>query len=277
MRQLLLLLSIFFFACSEQKQETQLVKKYEEQAAKVTIIRDTWGIPHIYGKTDADAVFGLMYAQCEENFEKVERAYIDKLGRTAEADGEAALYNDLLSRLIGDTSSAIKAYHESPAWLKNLLDAFADGVNFYLYKNPQVKPLLLTRFEPWYPLLFTDGAYVSLKTGSLSAEDIKRMYELPATTSFNTIDDKTNSKGSNAFAIAPPKTVNKKALLYINPHVSFDFRMEAQMVSEEGLNAYGAVTWGQFFVFQGFNENCGWVARVIPTSHCQTSVRLHRH
>lgn len=259
MRQLLLLPFIFIFACSEKKQDSVLIKKYEEQAARVTIIKDTWGIPHIYGKTDADAVFGLMYAQCEENFEKVERAYIDKLGRTAEVDGEDALYSDLLSRLIGDTLSAIKAYRESPPWLKNLLHAFADGVNYYLYKNPHIKPLLLTHFQPWYPLLFTDGAYVSLKTGGLGSEDIRRMYELPVTTSFKLIHDESNLKGSNAFAIAPAKTINKKALLYINPHVSFDFRMEAQMVSEEGLNAYGAVTWGQFFVFQGFNESCGWM------------------
>jgi acyl-homoserine lactone acylase PvdQ len=259
MRQLLLLPLIFLFACTEQKPDKAFIKKYEEQAARVTIIKDTWGIPHIYGKSDADAVFGLMYAQCEENFEKVERAYIDKLGRTAEVDGEAALYSDFFSRLIGDTSSAIKAYQESPTWLKNLLHSFAGGVNYYLYKNPRIKPLLITHFEPWYPLLFTDGAYVSLKTGNLSGEDIKRMYELPAATSFNLIGDDANVKGSNAFAIAPAKTANKKALLYINPHVSFDFRMEAQMASEEGLNVYGAVTWGQFFVFQGFNETCGWM------------------
>jgi acyl-homoserine lactone acylase PvdQ len=259
MRPLLLLPVIFIFACSEQKVSNTQLKKYEEQAARVTIIRDTWGIPHIYGETDADAVFGLMYAQCEENFEKVERAYMEKLGRSAEMDGENALYNDLLTQLICDTSIAIKEYNESPPPLKKLLHAFADGVNYYLYKNPESKPLLLTHFEPWYPLLFTDGAYVSLKTGGLHAADLQRMYPMPATTSLNSMNNEANLKGSNAFAIAPAKTVNKKALLYINPHVSFDFRMEAQMVSKEGLNAYGAITWGQFFIYQGFNESCGWM------------------
>ncbi|HVF80932.1 MAG TPA: penicillin acylase family protein [Flavisolibacter sp.] len=258
MRQLLFVSITFCIACSEQKQHNPSIKKYEEQAARVTIIRDTWGIPHVYGKTDADAVFGLMYAQCEEAFEKVERAYIERLGRTAEIDGENALYTDLLTRLICDTASAIKGYDKSPLWMKNLLHAFADGVNYYLYKNPRKKPLLLHHFEAWYPLLFTDGAYVSLKTGGLSMEDVRRMYDFSEVTSFQpTIA--TALKGSNAFAIAPLKTANNKALLYINPHVSFDFRMEAHMVSEEGLNAYGAVTWGQFFVFQGFNERCGWM------------------
>jgi acyl-homoserine lactone acylase PvdQ len=65
--------------------------------------------------------------------------------------------------------------------------------------------------------------------------------------------------GSNGFAIAPQRSADGTALLYINPHVSFYFRTEMHMVSEEGLNAYGAVTWGQFFVFQGFNERCGWM------------------
>jgi acyl-homoserine lactone acylase PvdQ len=95
----------------------------------VTIVRDKWGVPHVYGKTDADAVFGLMYAQCEESFESVERNYIDKLGRLAEVEGESYLYNDLLIRLIYDTSGARADYEASPPWLKKLLNSFADGVN----------------------------------------------------------------------------------------------------------------------------------------------------
>jgi len=257
MQQLLWITVVFLFSCSAKSHDSADIKRLEEQAARISIIRDTWGIPHVYGKTDADAVFGLMYAQCEENFEKVERAYIEKLGRIAEIDGEAYLYNDLLSRLLYDTTSAIKAYKESPSWLKNLCQAFSDGIHYYLDKNPEAKPLLLTHFEPWYPFLFTDGAYVSMKTENLSGEDIRRMYDGPTSSHFpNTAFE---MKGSNAFAIAPSKTANKKALLYINPHVSFDFRMEAHAVSEEGLNVYGAVTWGQFFIYQGFNEACGWM------------------
>lgn len=259
MRQLLLLLFILPLACAEQKQNNADINKYIAQAERITIVRDTWGIPHIYGKTDADVVFGLMYTQCEENFEKVERAYIEKLGRLSEVEGQSALYNDLITRLICDTASAIEEYKKSAPWMKSLLHAFADGVNYYIFKNTATKPLLLNHFEPWYPLLFTDGAYVSMKTGGLRAEDIQRMYAQPAATSFGSINNATNNQGSNAFAIAPAKTVNKKALLYINPHVSFDFRMEAHIVSQEGLNVYGAVTWGQFFIYQGFNEHCGWM------------------
>ncbi|HVF97736.1 MAG TPA: penicillin acylase family protein, partial [Flavisolibacter sp.] len=235
------------------------MKRQEERASRITIIRDSWGIPHVYGKTDADAVFGLMYTQCEEAFDKVERAYIEKLGRLSEVDGEGSLYNDLLNRLMGDTSRAIEEYKKSPPEIKSLLHAFADGINFYLYKNPQTKPLLLTHFEPWFPLLFTDGAYVSVKTDNLSIEDIKRMYNLPVATSFHLSSMLDVATGSNGFAIGPAKTAAGRALLYINPHVSFYFRMEAHISSEEGLNAYGAITWGQFFIFQGFNEHCGWM------------------
>jgi acyl-homoserine lactone acylase PvdQ len=160
MKKLLLILFHFPIACSPSGNDPD-VKKYEEQASHVTIIRDKWGVPHVYGKTDADAVFGLMYAQCEESFERVERNYIEKLGRQAEVDGEAYLYNDLLMRLLYDTSAAITDYKNSPAWLKKLLNAFADGINYYLYKHPEIKPALLKRFEPWFPLLFTDGGYTA--------------------------------------------------------------------------------------------------------------------
>jgi len=251
-------------ACSPSGNDPD-IKRYEAQASQVTIVRDKWGIPHVYGKTDADAVFGLMYAQCEESFDRVERNYIEKLGRLAEVEGEAYVYNDLLMRLLYDSSAAIADYKNSPAWLKKLLDAFADGVNYYLVKHPETRPALLKKFEPWFPLLFTDGGYTAMQTGGLEMEDIKRLYTQAGPSSFNSEHllnrdhAAIGSTGSNAFAISPAKTVSKNSMLYINPHVSFYFRTEIHMVSDEGLNAYGAVTWGQFFVFQGFNENCGWM------------------
>jgi 3-isopropylmalate dehydrogenase len=140
--------------------------------------------------------------------------------------------------------------------------AYADGINYYLYKNPRTRPALLKRFEPWFPLLFTDGGYTAMQTAGLTIDDIKRMYFLegaPSSSLRNSLLPKAEPTGSNAFAIGPSKTKSKNALLYINPHVSFYFRTEMHMISEEGLNAYGAITWGQFFVFQGFNENCGWM------------------
>ena len=259
MKKLLLISCLMPVACSLSNNNME-IKKHEEQAAQVTIVRDNWGVPHIYGKTDADAVFGLMYAQCEESFERVEKNYIEKLGRLSEVDGEAYLYSDLLTRLLYDTSAAISDYKNSPPWLKKLLDAFADGINYYLHKHPETKPLLLKHFEPWFPLVFTDGGYTAMQTGGLEMEDIKRLYTQAGPSSLKT--DPLPGKelaGSNAFAISPSKSATKNSLLYINPHVSFYFRTEMHMVSEEGMNAYGAVTWGQFFIYQGFNEHCGWM------------------
>ena len=84
--------------------------------------------------------------------------YIEKLGRMAEVKGESALYDDLLNRLVLDSAGAVADYNRSPAWLKQLLNAYADGINYYLYKHPDAKPALLQRFKPWYHLLWTDGS-----------------------------------------------------------------------------------------------------------------------
>ncbi|HLF45903.1 MAG TPA: penicillin acylase family protein [Chitinophagaceae bacterium] len=269
MRLLYYFLIILHAACSSSNRKEE-DKRYKELAQRVTIIRDIWGIPHIYGKTDADVVFGLMYAQCEESFERVEKNYLQVMGRMAEVHGAAYLYQDLQMKIIYDTAAAIADYQKAPAWLKKLLHAFADGINYYLYKHPEVKPLVLTHFEPWFPLLFTDGAYISTNTGGLETEDIKNFYgkNIPVSQINKRTIVNSESTGSNAFAIAPLNTESGNALLYINPHVSFYFRTEVHLVSEEaspddpvgrGLNAYGAATWGQFFIFQGFNQNCGWM------------------
>lgn len=238
------------------------IARWQQRAKQVTITRDTWGVPHIYGKTDADVVFGLLFTQCEDDFDRVEMNYLDAIGRLAEVEGESALYHDLRARLFMDTTQAVALYKKSPLWMKSLLDAFADGTNYYLYTHPTVKPRLLTRFRPWMPLMFSEGSI----GGNISVVPTGRLqdfYEQRKTSMIQPHDNadiyERESVGSNGFAIAPAKSATKNALLLINPHTSFYFRSEVQMVSEQGLNAYGAVTWGQFFVYQGFNEHCGWM------------------
>ncbi|GAB3522642.1 penicillin acylase family protein [Emticicia fontis] len=235
------------------------IKRFEQQAQQITIIRDNWGIPHVYGKTDADAVFGLLYAQCEDDFKRVEMNYIEKLGRMAELKGESELYNDLQIRLLIDTTEAIADYTKAEPWLKKLMNAYADGINYYLYKHPDVKPAMLTRFKPWYPLLWTDGSIGAISTADATISELKNFYSGDKMSYVDEPKDPENQTGSNGFALAPSKTASGHAILYINPHVTFYFRPEVQVVSEEGLNAYGAVTWGQFFVYQGFNPYCGWM------------------
>ena len=254
---LFLLLPLPLFAQSFSKEE---VSRWQKQANRVTIIRDTWGIPHIYGKSDADAVFGLLYAQCEDDFKRVEMNYIEKLGRTAEVKGEPALAADLYIRLVIDSAEAVADYKKSPAWLRNLMNAYADGINYYLFTHPRVKPALLQRFEPWFPLMWTNGSISAISTGDVTARDVRALYlEGSEPISAMPTEPEEQLTGSNGFAIAPSKTLSGNAILYINPHVTFYFRPEVHMTSEEGLNAYGAVTWGQFFVYQGFNQHCGWM------------------
>ena len=250
-------LPVVCFAHHYSKKE---IEKLEREAKAATIIRDNWGVPHIYGKTDADAVFGLMYAECEDNFKGVEQNYLYQLGKQSEADSEKNLYTDVTLQLIADSADAIKEYNKSAPWFKKLMDAFADGVNYYLYKHPRVKPAVFQHFEPWYALMFTDGSVSATVTGGINLNETKNFYgdgnNLGA---IYRPDMDEREIGSNGFAISPSKSASGHALLYINPHVPFYFRSEIQMISEEGLDVYGAVTWGQFFVYQGFNRHCGWM------------------
>ncbi len=261
MKKLLLYCLLFPISGLAQQFSPKEIARWERQAQQVEIIRDHWGIPHIYGKTDADAVFGLLYAQCEDDFKRVEMNYLEKLGRLSEVKGETELYEDLLIRMVIDSSEAIADYKKAPLWLKQLLNAHADGINYYLYKHPTVKPAVLKRFEPWYSLLWTDGSIGAISTADIQLNEIKALYG--SGESLGALQPKVAEEeiltGSNGFAFSPSITQSGKAILYINPHVTFYFRPEVHVVSQQGLNAYGAVTWGQLFVYQGFNEHCGWM------------------
>lgn len=253
------IVSCISFQITAQKINPKEIDRLEKLAEQVTIIRDNWGIPHVYGKTDADAVFGLLYAQCEDDFKRIEMNYIEKLGRLSEIKGQSVLYNDLEIRLLIDAQEAKSDYKKAPIWLKKLLNSYADAINFYLYKHPEVKPALLTHFEPWFPLLWTDGSIGAISTADLSTGELKAFYSGNNDKVAYVEREKNVQTGSNGFAFSPSKTVDGNAILYINPHTTFYFRPEVQVTSEEGLNVYGAVTWGQFFVYQGFNDNCGWM------------------
>jgi acyl-homoserine lactone acylase PvdQ len=254
---LLLLIGTSFSVLAQVSSKESI--RLTQLAKRVTIIRDQWGIAHVYGTTDADAVFGMLYAQCEDDFKRVEMNYIEKLGRLSEIKGSATLYNDLETRLLIDVAEAKSDYQKAAPWLKKLLNSYADGINYYLYKNPNVKPLLLTHFEPWFPLLWTDGSIGAISTADITTQELKDFYGKPEDKIAFVAQEKDMQTGSNGFALAPNKTASGNAILYINPHTTFYFRPEIQISSEEGLQAYGAVTWGQFFIYQGFNENCGWM------------------
>jgi acyl-homoserine lactone acylase PvdQ len=277
---ILLMLSNLNFAQNKLPNKNSVITneqaRWNKHVAQTTIIRDNWGIPHIYGKTDADAVFGLMYAQCEENFPQIEKNFLEMLGRLMELKSndfsgpnqESKIYADLMMKLIQDSADAIKDYNNSPSWFQKLLQAHADGINYYLAKHPDVHPEVITKFKPWYHLMWTDGSVSPTRSGGIKLKDVEYfyggivrshdVYQKPVIENPFDMEDKT-LKGSNGFAIAPMHSKSGNAMLYINPHVPFYFRSEMHMVSEEGLNVYGAVTWGQMFIYQGFNEYAGWM------------------
>ena len=264
MKNFLVMLTIVGAACRgvpETSRPGADVARWEEQATHVTIIRDKWGIPHIYGQTDADTVFGSMYAQAEDDFNRIEVNYLNGMGRLAEADGESEIYRDLRMKLFIDPEDLKSRYQSSPEWLKRLMDAYADGLNYYLHTRPEVEPKVITRFEPWMALSFSEGS-IGGDIERVSLEELEAFYgddPQMRMAGGRELDEDDEPTGSNGFAIAPSNSATGNALLYINPHTTLFFRTEVHMVSEEGLNAYGAVTWGQFFVYQGFNERAGWM------------------
>ncbi|MGP3770639.1 penicillin acylase family protein [Streptomyces sp. SDT5-1] len=234
--------------------------RWKRQAERVTITRDDWGIPHVVGKTDADAIFGMMYAQAEDDFNRIERNYLVSLGRLAESEGKSALWQDLRQRLYIDPDDLKKQYATCPAWLRALMRAWADGLNHYLATHPDVRPRVLTRFEPWMPLSFSEGS-IGGDIESIALSQLEAFYtdrEIPPTDEERGLTFREPS-GSNGISLAPSRTRDGHALLLINPHTSFFFRSEQHVTSEEGLDVYGAATWGQFFIYQGFNENTGWM------------------
>jgi acyl-homoserine lactone acylase PvdQ len=270
---------VFFVAAAAavaapQAPSSQDTARWKREAANVTIVRDDWGIAHVYGKTDADAVFGAEYAQAEDDFNRIETNYINAMGRLAEAEGESKIWLDLRMKLFIDPVDLKKLYAASPAWLQSLMNAFADGLNYYLYKHPEVKPRVIRRFEPWMALSFTEGS-IGGDIEKVNLGQLQTFYSKPPDVAMNhsgaalqiaavesglkPFDQEGEPTGSNGAAIAPANTSGHHALLLINPHTSFFFRSELQMVSEEGLNAYGASTWGQFFIYQGFNDRAGWM------------------
>jgi acyl-homoserine-lactone acylase len=234
--------------------------RWQAEAARVTITRDEWGVAHIQGPSDADAVFGMIYAQAEDDFNRIETNYLVSLGRLAEAEGEDAIWQDLRQRLFVDPEVLKADYAKSPAWLRKLMQAWADGLNYYLATHPEVHPRVLARFEPWMALSFSEGS-IGGDIERVPLTQLEAFYgkQKVAMTEAEKGLLFREPKGSNGMAIAPSHTRDGHALLLINPHTSFFFRSEQQVTSGEGLNVYGAATWGQFFIYQGFNAEAGWM------------------
>lgn len=231
--------------------------RMERLAHSVTIYRDTYGVPHVFGQTDASTVFGFAYAQAEDNFWRVEENFINALGRSSELYGEKSLNEDRLNHALEIPRLAQQEYARLDQHIRSLCDAFAAGFNHYIARHPEVRPRLLTKIEPWYALAFIRYNYYqngfardrSLRQSGLQTAEIE--------------DDLKAHTGSNGWVIGPSKSATGHAMLFINPHLPFfgpGQVYEGHVHSDEGWNFTGYTRFGFPLPYVGHNENGGWVS-----------------
>jgi penicillin amidase len=255
----------------------------EKIAKSVTIYRDKWGTPHVYGPTDTSVVFGFIYAQAEDNFWQIEDSYIQALGRASEVYGEQSLNSDLTNRALEIVKISQSGYSKLSPQMKDICQAAADGLNYFLEKNPQVKPRLITKFEPWHLPAFGLFAQYQLfiyrQSGVRDSEIRAAVQEVKANgmTGYlpkssgdapdGRVDDKAEEAwsagqvGSNTWAISPAKSASGHAMLFINPHQPFfgpGQWIEGHVHSDSGWNMSGATFPGWPFPTLGHNDNLGW-------------------
>jgi len=226
-------------------------------ARAVTIYRDTYGVPHVFGRTDASTVFGFAYAQAEDNFWRVEENFILALGRASELYGERTLDEDRLNRALEIPRLAREEYARLDPKMRSLCDAFAAGFNYYLSRHPEVRPRLLTKIEPWYTLAFIRYNY--FQNGFARDRSLRRI-ALQTAAIENDLKEHT---GSNGWVIGPSRSATGHAMLFINPHLPFfgpGQVYEGHVHSDEGWNFTGYTRFGFPLPYVGHNENGGWVS-----------------
>ncbi len=241
---------------------------------QVTIYRDAWGVPHIHGKTDKDAAFGMAYAQAEDNFAQLEYNFILAIGRSAELFGEETILSDWVVHSFEVVELSKRDYENASADVKALLDGYAAGLNYYLQQHPNVKTRLLTQFEPWYPLaLIRRMYYLGGFLGRLNFTTAERLSaynqinktqlevaqnEIP----FYPKEDRQQF-GSNSWAATGSKIEGTGSYLFINPHLpAFGMGQvyEAHLISDSGWNFSGYSRFGFPLVYVGFGKNLGWAS-----------------
>ena len=229
----------------------------EDLARTVTIYRDTYGVPHVFGRTDASTVFGFAYAQAEDNFWRVEENYINALGRASEVYGAKSLDEDRLNHQLEIPKLAREEYARLDQHMRLLCDSFAAGFNYYIDRHPEVRPRLLTKIEPWYTLAFIRYNYYQ----NGFARD-RNLRPLQLQTAGLDNDLKTHT-GSNGWVIGPSKSATGHAMLFINPHLPFfgpGQVYEGHVHSDEGWNFTGYTRFGFPLPYVGHNDNGGWVS-----------------
>ncbi len=238
------------------------------RAYDVEVVRDNFGVPHINGKTDADAAYGLAYAHAEDDFSTLQEVLAmtrGRLGAMVGADGAKA---DYALALLGARETAAGAYSAYPADLRGVLDGYAAGLNRYAAQHPQDVRLgslfpvngedVATGFVLRSPFFFGLDKVI----GKL-ADNQPPPAETAAPMTPAGRDPGLN--GSNAFALAPSKMADGRTWLISNSHQPYEGGVawyEAVVHSGEGLDMAGALFPGSPFVLLGHNRELGWTNTV---------------
>lgn len=228
----------------------------EQIAQQVTIYRDQYGTPHVFGETDASTVFGFAYAQAGDNFAQVEEDFVLAIGRAAELYGPDLLNEDLFNRTLAIEEHAKDDYDKIDAHMRLLCDAYAAGINYYLARHTGVHPRVLRKIEPWYPLAFIRYSYYQ----NGFARDPKL-----GETRFRADLRRGSSEhnGSNGWVISPSRSASGHAMLFINPHLPFygpGQVYEGHIHSDEGWEFSGYARFGFPFPYIGHNASLGWMS-----------------
>lgn len=256
------------------------------QAAQVTIHRDEWGVPHIYGPTDVSVVFGAAYTQAEDNWWQVEDNFVRAMGRGAELYGEDALLDDYLARGLEISRRSIEEYERAPQRLRRLYEAYAAGFNYFLEIHPDAERRVLERVEPWHTLALIRFKYhhneylgyaglrrdhslrvlERARVGATRRDEDGRRPSARALPSLAWPPDIISPNGdralgSNEWAVAGSRTASGYPMLLINPHVSFfglSTYTEVHLQSDEGLVFSGLTRFGFMLPYMGNNAHLGW-------------------
>jgi acyl-homoserine lactone acylase PvdQ len=262
---LALLATLAVPACRHVPPDPELTR-LEEAAVEVTIVRDSYGVPHVYGPTDASVVFGLAYARAEDQFQLVEQYYAESVGRLAELLGPDHLVYDLLVRAFEVERHARAEYERLPPELAALCRGFADGVNYYLHTHPEVRPRLFDRFEPWFPLAGDRNFWslYSLRNApqrfGLLPDDLLGRLRPESAGRARPPSAAPGGQACNAWAIAPSRSATGHTMLLIDAHVELEPTYEFHVHSDEGLHVAGFANFGAAILpITGFNERLGWM------------------
>ncbi|HET6639579.1 MAG TPA: penicillin acylase family protein [Gemmatimonadota bacterium] len=261
----------------------------EPPEVRPTIYRDGYGVPHVFGPTDASVMFGVAWAQAEEDWPAVERNFLRASGRGAELLGEEALADDYIARALEIPRLSREEYERSDTRMRALLDAYAAGFNAYLDAHPESRGLL-ERVEPWHTLALIRFKYHQLEFLAYAGFEEEHLEQLlqegwpgggdasAAVTPASTTEDFHAGSimrfastlrgpmgdiplGSNEWALGPSRTADGTTMLLVNPHQSFfgvERYVEIHFHSDEGLEFSGLTRFGFLLPYMGNNARLGW-------------------